>query len=127
MIVVDTSAIMAMALDEPAAARCIDALDQADAILMSAVSKIELLVVANGRGIFAQVEALLAGLPIEIVAVTPASVPGVVDTYRRWGKGLHPAALNICDCFAYALARERNCPLLFVGDDFAKTDVTGVL
>ena len=94
---------------------------------MSAVSKIELLVVANGRGIFAQVEALLAGLSIEIVAVTPASVPGVVDTYRRWGKGLHPAALNICDCFAYALARERNCPLLFVGDDFAKTDVIGVL
>ena len=127
MIVVDTSAIMAMALDEPAAARCIDALDQADAILMSAVSKIELLVVANGRGIFAQVEALLAGLPIEIVAVTPASVPGVVDTYRRWGKGLHPAALNICDCFAYALAVERRCPLLFVGDDFAKTDVIGVL
>ena len=127
MIVVDTSAIMAMALDEPAAARCIDALDQADVILMSAVSKIELLVVANGRGIFAQVEALLAGLPIEIVAVTPASVPGVVDTYRRWGKGLHPAALNICDCFAYALSKARGEPLLFKGNDFRLTDVEAVI
>jgi ribonuclease VapC len=127
VIVVDTSAIMAMALEEPKAAMCADALDRADGLLMSAVTKIELLVVANGRGIFAQVETLLAGLPIEIIAVTPASVKGVVDTYRQWGKGIHPAALNICDCFAYALAMGRGCPLLFVGDDFAKTDVAGVL
>ena len=123
MIVVDTSAIMAMALEEPAVARCIDALDQADVILMSAVSKIELLVVANGRGIYTQVETLLAGLPIEVIAVTPESVRGVVDAYRQWGKGIHPAALNICDCFAYALAKDQNCSLLFVGEDFAKTDV----
>jgi ribonuclease VapC len=126
VIVVDTSAIMAMALEESKAAQCAEALDSADTLLMSAVTKIELLVVANGRGIFAQVEALLAGLPIEIIAVTPASVKGVVDTYRKWGKGLHPAALNICDCFAYALAKDQACPLLFVGDDFAKTDVAGV-
>jgi ribonuclease VapC len=98
--VVDTSAIMAMALEEPKAAMCAEALDRADGLLMSAVTKIELLVVANGRGIFAQVETLLAGLPIEIIAVTPVSVKGVVDTYRQWGKGIHPAALNICDCFA---------------------------
>jgi ribonuclease VapC len=43
------------------------------------------------------------------------------------GKGNHPAALNICDCFATALAKDKGCPLLFVGDDFAKTDVVGVL
>jgi ribonuclease VapC len=127
VIVVDTSAIMAMALEEPKAAACAEALDRTDTLLMSAVTKIELLVVANGRGIFAQVETLLAGLPIDIIAVTPASVKGVVDTYRKWGKGIHPAALNICDCFAYALAKDQGCPLLFVGDDFAKTDVIGVL
>jgi ribonuclease VapC len=127
VIVVDTSAIMAMALEEPKADACAEALDRADTLLMSAVTKIELFVVANGRGIFAQVETLLAGLPIDIIAVTPASVKGVVDTYRKWGKGIHPAALNICDCFAYALAKDHGCPLLFVGDDFAKTDVIGVL
>jgi ribonuclease VapC len=127
VIVVDTSAIMAMALEESKAAMCAEALNAADTLLMSAVTKIELLVVANGRGIFAQVETLLAGLPFEIIAVTPASVKGVVDTYRKWGKGIHPAALNICDCFAYALAKDQGCPLLFVGDDFAKTDVVGVL
>jgi hypothetical protein len=37
--------------------------------------------------------------------------------------GVHPAGLNICDCFAYALAKELDCPLLFVGDDFSRTDV----
>ena len=43
--------------------------------------------------------------------------------YERWGKGQHPARLNLGDCFAYALAEEYHCPLLFVGQDFARTDV----
>lgn len=43
--------------------------------------------------------------------------------YRQWGKGFHPAGLNFGDCFAYALAKERDLPLLFVGNDFARTDI----
>jgi ribonuclease VapC len=51
----------------------------------------------------------------------------VAEAYGRWGKGLDPAGLNFGDCFAYELAQERRCPLLYVGDDFAKTDVEGSL
>ena len=43
--------------------------------------------------------------------------------YRQWGKGFHPAGLNFGDCFAYALAKEQNCPLLFIGNDFSRTDI----
>jgi ribonuclease VapC len=45
------------------------------------------------------------------------------EAYARWGRGVHPAALNYGDCFAYVLAQQRACSLLFVGDDFAKTDI----
>ena len=64
---------------------------------------------------------------VRLVAVTPKSVRGVVETYQKWGNGIHPAALNICDSFANALAKDQGCPLLFVGDGFTKTDVVGVL
>ena len=47
----------------------------------------------------------------------------VAEAYSQWGKGVHPAGLNYGDCFAYALARQRACPLLFVGEDFTKTDI----
>jgi ribonuclease VapC len=49
------------------------------------------------------------------------------DVYARWGKGAHPAGLNFGDCFAYEIARQRDCPLLFVGEDFGETDVARVL
>jgi ribonuclease VapC len=51
----------------------------------------------------------------------------VADAYARWGKGRHPAGLNFGDCFAYVLARETNSALLYVGEDFAKTDVSPAL
>ena len=62
-------------------------------------------------------------LDAEIAPVTDDFARSVADAYDRWGKGVNPAGLNFADCFAYALAMERSCPLLFVGDDFAKTDV----
>ena len=51
----------------------------------------------------------------------------IAEAYRQWGRGLHPAALNFGDCFAYEVAKEHACRLLFVGADFAKTDIEGVL
>ncbi|MEI9905071.1 MAG: type II toxin-antitoxin system VapC family toxin [Asticcacaulis sp.] len=51
----------------------------------------------------------------------------VTFAYRTWGKGYHPARLNLVDCFSYALARSLNCPLLFVGDDFSQTDIQSAL
>jgi ribonuclease VapC len=63
----------------------------------------------------------------EIVTVTPASARRIAEAYQRWGRGLHPAALNFGDCFAYEVAKEHACRLLYVGDDFAKTDIEAVL
>lgn len=67
--------------------------------------------------------ALLDRFGITIVPVTEERATATARAYRRYGKGLHAAGLNFGDCFAYALAREHDCPLLFVGDDFARTDV----
>ena len=70
---------------------------------------------------------LLGDLVLETVPVTVAEAQRVAAAYTRWGRGLHRAALNFGDCFAYALAKERQCPLLFIGNDFAKTDLQSAL
>jgi ribonuclease VapC len=70
---------------------------------------------------------LIEGLGFGIVTVTPASARRIAQAYERWGKGVHPAGLNFGDCFAYEVAKEHSCRLLFVGDDFSKTDVESVL
>ncbi len=126
MIVVDTSAIMAIALDEPEGERCAIVLRDADGILMSAVTKAELLIVAGRRNRGAAVAAQLQNLDPVVVAVTDQTSEQISAAYEKWGKGIHPASLNICDCFAYALAMERGCPLLFVGNDFSQTDVARI-
>jgi len=127
MIVVDTSALMAIALDEAQAETCSAALVAADGIMMSAATVAEALIVSMRRSVHQEMERMLDGLGIEIISLTPASALRVVDAYQRWGKGFHPAGLNFGDCFAYELAKERESPLLFVGDDFAQTDVERVL
>ncbi len=66
---------------------------------------------------------MLRGLGVEIEPVDEAIAVQVADAYARWGKGAHPAGLNFGDCFAYACARRLGASLLFVGNDFARTDV----
>jgi ribonuclease VapC len=127
VIVVDTSALMAVALDGPQADACIAALETDDVLLISAVSVAEALIVAESRGVRDIVSGLIEGLGMEVVAVTQASARGVAETYGSWGKGMHPAGLNFGDCFAYEVARDRGCSLLYVGNDFSKTDIRGVL
>lgn len=122
-IVVDTSAMMAVALGEPAAERCREALDVADEIAISAGTLAELLVVANLRGVADKVRKLVDGLAMEVVPVDGTMAEKVGEAYRRWGKGVHPAGLNLGDCFAYALAEYRGSALLFVGNDFSRTDI----
>lgn len=102
-------------------------MEVADAIAISAGTLAEALIVAERRNVRAEIERLVTGLGLEIVTVTPAAAWKVADAYARWGKGVHPAALNYGDCFAYALAAERGSPLLFVGDDFARTDIAPAL
>jgi len=123
MIVVDTSALMAIALDEPAAEACMGVLETEESLLISAGTLAEALIVGARCGIAEEIAELVAGLDLEVVSVTPGSARRTAEAYARWGKGLHPAALNFGDCFAYALAAERDCPLLFVGKDFSSTDV----
>ncbi len=123
MIAVDTSALMAILLDEPDAGACVTALqDEAD-VVISAGTMAEALIVAARRNVATEMERLIDGLGLEVVNVTEAAARRVADAYARWGKGQHPAGLNFGDCFAYEVATARDCPLLFVGDDFARTDV----
>lgn len=123
MIVVDTSAIMAILQKEATAAACMAVIREADTILMSAGTIAELLIVAGRRGIADMADRFVGDLGIEVATVTVRTARQVAAAYERWGKGVHPAGLNLGDCFAYALAKERACPLLFVGDDFSRTDV----
>ncbi len=127
MIAVDTSALMAIVLNEPQADICMAVIEQADGLLISAGTVAEALIVAERRNIGDEIAALISGVGFEIVSVTAASARAIADAYSRWGKGVHPAALNFGDCFAYALAVAHNCALLYVGDDFSRTDVRSAL
>lgn len=127
MIVVDTSALMAVVLDEDTAQACAAVLATEERLLISAGTVAEALIVAARRGVGVEMERLLDGLGFEILNVTPASSRLVAQAYGRWGKGVHPAGLNFGDCFAYALAKAQACRLLYVGDDFARTDVEAAL
>ncbi len=123
MIVVDTSALMAIALDESQADRCEHVLLNEPNLAISAVTLSETLIVAGRRGVGKAMALLLEGLDLEVVPVSEAFARRVAETYARWGKGHHRAALNWGDCFSYVAARDRDCPLLYVGDDFAQTDL----
>lgn len=123
MIVVDTSALVEIALAGPRADDCSHALLAAETLLMSTGTLTEILIVSLGRAVEPQMNALLDRFGFTIVPVTEERAKAAAQAYRRYGKGWHAAGLNFGDCFAYALAREHDCPLLFVGDDFARTDV----
>ena len=127
MIAVDKSALMAIALDEPDSCRCIDILEVADEVLILAGTVAETLSVARRRNVGVEVATLIEGLGFKIIPVTPLGARQVAQAYDQWGKGSHRAGLNFGDCFAYALARERDCPLLYVGQDFSKTDLATAL
>jgi len=127
MIAVDTSALMAIVLGEAEADACIEALASEGEAIVSAGTVAEALIVAARRNVGDEMARLIDELGFEIVTVTPAAARSVAEAYRRWGKGMHPAGLNFGDCFAYEAAKERSCPLLYVGDDFSKTDLQSVL
>ena len=123
MIALDTSALMAIVLDEPQAAQCISAIEAEDELVISAWTVAETLIVSARRNVEEEVAGLLDGLGVEVVNAGAAAARRISVAYSKWGKGGHPAGLNFGDCFAYEVAKERGCRLLFVGDDFSKTDV----
>ncbi len=123
MIAVDTSALMAVVLNEPEADACIGALEVEGDLVISAATVAEACIVAARRNVGDEMARLIDGLGFQIVSVTPAAARRVARIYATWGKGIHPAGLNFGDCFAYDVAKEHSCPLLFVGDDFSRTDI----
>jgi ribonuclease VapC len=124
--VLDTSVIMAILLDEPGHAALGRRIEDDARRLVSAATRIEATFVIEGRKGAAGRERLerffhLTGA--EIMPVTLEQVEIACTAFRRYGKGRHPAGLNFGGVFAYALAKATGEPLLYKGDDFAKTDI----
>ena len=124
--VIDTSAIVAIALNEPDAAELEVRIADDPVRLISAATMLEATIVletrlgdAGGR----EFDLWLLKIGAEIVPVDAEQADAARRAWRRFGKGRHAAALNYSDCFSYALALTRGEPLLFKGEDFAKTDV----
>ena len=118
---------MAIALGEKESDACIRVLETETEVVISAGTVAEALIVAARRNIGEEVTRLIDGLGFEIVSVSPASARRIALAYARWGRGVHPAGLNFGDCFSYEVAKEYDCPLLYVGDDFSKTDLESAL
>ena len=131
MIVVDTSALLAILLGEPERAQCQAALEAADEAVLSAGTLIEARIVARGKGgdpMVALLDALIEQAGIAIMPVNEEQAKIAHAGFIQYGKGNgHPAQLNFGDLFAYALAKSNNAPLLFKGDDFAATDVAAAM
>lgn len=124
--VIDSSALVAIFLGEPERGFFLSLILRADRRLISAVTFVETGMVLEGRrGAAArrEVKKLLDEAAIEIAAVDAELAATALDAWRKYGKGRHPAGLNLGDCFSYALARSSGEPLLAKGEDFARTDL----
>jgi ribonuclease VapC len=130
LMVIDTSAIIAILLDDPERA-AFDRQIELDPIrLISAVGRVEAGMVIEARKGEAGrrlLDRFLRLIATDIVAVTPEQAEMALEACRRFGKGRHRAGLNIGDCFAYAAAKATGEKLLFKGDDFTHTDIPSAL
>jgi ribonuclease VapC len=126
VMVIDTSAIAAILFDEPDAAALEGKIADDPVRLMSAATFLEATIVIEARlgdpGV-REFDLWLHRAEVEIVSVDAEQTDMARRAWRRFGRGRHPAGLNYGDCFSYALAATHDEPLLFKGDDFAKTDV----
>ena len=127
MIAIDTSALMAILRKEIMGAACEAALKIDQPLLMSAGTLAEALIVARRKGALPGMTVLLDLLELTIVDVTTDVAQACLEAYQTWGKGFHAAELNYGDCFAYVTAKSNDCPLLYIGNDFARTDIRSAL
>ena len=129
--VIDTSAIVAIARGEPEAAIFSKLLEQTPGKLMAAPTYLECAFVMAGiapRKGMKFLRDLVADTLTTVVAFGPRELEAAVEARLRFSRGSgHAAKLNFGDCFAYALAKTRNLPLLFKGEDFARTDIVPAL
>ncbi|KRD63320.1 MULTISPECIES: type II toxin-antitoxin system VapC family toxin [Sinorhizobium/Ensifer group] len=124
--VIDTSAIVAIAFNEPEAETYEQKVVDAPRRFISAATILELAIVIEarlGEAGAAELDLWLYKAGVEIVAVDAEQIAVARRAWRSYGKGRHPAGLNYGDCFSYALAKTRNEPLLYKGDDFSRTDI----
>lgn len=124
--VADTSALIAVLMREPDYLVFHNAIQRHRPVLVSISTATEFLIVALGKGDDAYQNAtkMLQSSDFTLVDMDEAQLWVAGHAYVRYGKGRHPAGLNFGDTFAYALASVRNLPLLFKGNDFARTDIT---
>lgn len=124
-LVIDTSAVVACLTGEAERTIFVDHLQLAQVRVISSINLLETrLVIAFGKRLPASfVDDFIADYRVDIVPFDEALANLAFEAYRRFGKGRHPARLNMGDCAAYALAKARGWPLLSKGDDFAQTDI----
>lgn len=128
--VIDTSAVLAILFGEPEAAAFAAAIERSETRLISTASVLEAALVMEsetGEEGSRELDLLLLKATIEVVPFNSEQLRVARHACRLYGKGRHPARLNFGDCFAYALSKTTGEPLLFKGDDFAKTDVAACL
>jgi ribonuclease VapC len=128
VIVIDTSALIAILRREPEADLFLQCISEADGCLFSSVSFLETSTVLAGRSgdatSWTELDLLIARAEIQVVAQDAELAQAARAAFLRYGRGRHPASLNLGDCSSYALAKHRNLPLLFKGDDFPRTDLS---
>ena len=128
--VADTSAFAAILFQEPDAGRYLERLDRAETIHFSTATRVELHLVVSSRfgaeGVV-RIQQILAEPKFQTVSVDEKIHRLAVQAFTRFGKGRHPAGLNFGDLFSYATAKSLGLPLLFKGEDFAKTDIVSAI
>ena len=131
MIAVDSSALIAILRREPEADSFLQVIATADGCLLSSVSLLETSLGLAGRtgdaASWSELDALIARAAVQVVAQDAGLAEAARDAFLRYGKGRHPAALNLGDCASYALARTHSLKLLFKGSDFARTDLMAAI
>ena len=125
--VLDTSAIISYLLGETQKDQIAKQIYSAEKIFISAGILSELFIVAQTKGVFKLSRNFVEELQLQVVPVTRTTAEQIEKIYMKWGKGFNPACLNFGDCFAYALAKSKGLPLLFIGNDFKKTDIVSVI
>jgi ribonuclease VapC len=130
---VDTSAIVAVILDEPEATSIKKIIERTPNSITSPMVRLETSIVIGNKLKIGPVEAenlfnkFLAFGEITIVPLTDETGSLAVAAYEKFGKGRHPAKLNLADCFSYGVAKSLGVPILFIGNDFSKTDLKSAL
>ena len=128
--VIDTSAIVAILRNKAQSLLLEKAIAASAVRLVAATCVLEarmVLVSRHGEHALAEIDLWLATIDADIIAIDADLTDLATQAWLTYGKGRHPAALNFADCFSYAVAKRADEPLLFVGNDFGRTDIRAAL